>query len=76
MGSHASSRNASERGRRELRCSLPAEKWVWLDEMRQTGVAETYSALIILALEALHAGIIQRRLQEARLKHLLEDELP
>jgi len=62
------------RSRRELRCSLPPEKWLWMEGWLQRGVAATCTDLILLALEALHEKILRRELAEARLRRLTQSQ--
>jgi len=60
--------------RRELRVRLPTQKWEFLDHCIQRGMAQTYADLIVLAIECFHDKLLQRDLQEARLRQL-EGEL-
>lgn len=62
------------RRRRELRCSVPREKWALIDDLLRRGYADTTTSVILLALDALHDKIIERDLQEARLRKLQNSE--
>jgi len=69
MSSNVTRRQPAEK-RRELRCSVPAEKWALIDDLLRRGYADTRTTVILLALDALYDKIIERDLQQARIRKL------
>jgi len=68
--SQRNSGGLTPRRRRELRCSVPKEKWALIDDLLVRGYADTTTSVILLALDALHDKIIKRELHQARIRKL------
>jgi len=49
---------------------VPREKWALIDDLLRRGYADTTTSVILLALDALYDKIIERDLQQARIRKL------